>query len=90
MHAASRHETPSLTSLPKDSGVSCFGRSSGRSPIQFFDRTQPCLTSVKLMELAGPLGHFSTLQLVCLTGTYKCKYERGVCEFAEKAFLRLP
>ena len=21
------------------------------------DRTQPCLTSVKLMELAGPLGH---------------------------------
>ena len=57
MHAASRHGTPSLTSLPKDGGVSCFGRSSGRSPIQFFDRTQPCLTSVKLMELAGPLGH---------------------------------
>ena len=21
------------------------------------DRTQPCLTSLKLMELAGPLGH---------------------------------
>ena len=21
------------------------------------DRTQPCITSVKLMELAGPLGH---------------------------------
>ena len=57
MHAASRHGTPSLTSLPKDGGVSCFARSSGRSPIQFFDRTQPCLTSVKLMELAGPLGH---------------------------------
>ena len=35
MHAASRHGTPSLTSLPKDGGVSCFGRSSGRSPIQF-------------------------------------------------------
>ena len=57
MHAASKHGTPSLTSLPKDGGVSCFGRSSGRSPIQFFDRTQPCLTSVKLIELAGPLGH---------------------------------
>ena len=57
MHAASRHGTPGLTSLPKDDGVSCFGRSSGRSPIQFFDRTQPCLTSVKLMELTGPLGH---------------------------------
>ena len=28
MHAASRHGTPSLTSLPKDVGVSCFGRSS--------------------------------------------------------------
>ena len=24
MHAASRHGTPSLTSLPKDGGVSCF------------------------------------------------------------------
>ena len=35
MHAASRHGTPSLRSLPKDGGVSCFGRSSGRSPIQF-------------------------------------------------------
>ena len=57
MHAASRHGTPSLTSLPKDGGVSCFGRSSGRSPIQFLDRTQPYLTSVKLMELTGPLGH---------------------------------
>ena len=62
MHAASRHGTPSLTSLPKDDGVSCFGRSSGRSPIRkvahpVSDRTQPCLTSVKLMELAGPLGH---------------------------------
>ena len=32
MHAASRHGTPSLTSLPNDGGVSCFfGRSSGRS-----------------------------------------------------------
>ena len=43
MHAASRHGTPSLTSLPKDGGVSCIGHSSGRSPIQFFDHTQPCL-----------------------------------------------
>ena len=35
LHAVSRHGTPSLTSLLKDGGVSCFGRSSGRSPIQF-------------------------------------------------------
>ena len=35
MHAASRHGTNSLTALSKDSGVSSFGRSSGRSPIQF-------------------------------------------------------
>ena len=35
MHATSRHGTPSLTSLPKDGWVSCFGRSSGRLPIQF-------------------------------------------------------
>ena len=57
MHAESRHGTPSLTSLPKDGGMSCFlvvhleGRPSSS------DHTQPCLTSVKLMELAGPLGH---------------------------------
>ena len=50
MHAVSRHGTPSLTSLPKDGGVSCFGRSSGDRPFSF-------LTSIKLMELAGPLGH---------------------------------
>ena len=25
------------------------------------DRTQPCLASVKLMVLAGPLGHYSDL-----------------------------
>ena len=48
MYAASRHGTHSLTSLAKDGGVSCFSRSSGG---------RPCLTSVKLMELAGPLGH---------------------------------
>ena len=35
MHAASRHGTPSLTSIPKDGGVSCFGRSPGRSSVQF-------------------------------------------------------
>ena len=34
MQAASRHGTPSSTSLPKDGGVSCFGRSSARSRIQ--------------------------------------------------------
>ena len=36
MHAASRHETRSLTYLPKDGGVSCLGRLSGRSPIQLW------------------------------------------------------
>ena len=35
MHAAFRHGTPSLTSLPKGGGVSCFRRSSGGSPMQF-------------------------------------------------------
>ena len=56
MHAASRHGTPRLTSLPKDGGVSCFCRSwKVTHPVS--DRTQPCLTSVKQMELAGPLGH---------------------------------
>ena len=54
MHAASRHGTPSVTSLPKDGGVSCFGRSSIAHAVS--DRKQPCLTSVKLMELPGPLG----------------------------------
>ena len=29
VHAASGHGTPSLTSLPKDGGVRCFGRFSG-------------------------------------------------------------
>ena len=57
MHVVYRHGAPCLTSRPKEGGLSSFGRSSGRLPIQFFDRTQPCLTSVKLMELAGPLGH---------------------------------
>ena len=35
MHAASRQGTPNLMSLSKDGGVSCFGRSSGKLPIQF-------------------------------------------------------
>ena len=48
MHAASRRGTPSLTSLPKDGGVSCIGHSFG---------TQPSLTSAKLMELTGSVGH---------------------------------
>ena len=38
MHAASRHGIPSLTSLPKNGGVSCFGRSSGTVA----DRAQLC------------------------------------------------
>ena len=57
MHAASRHGTPSLTSLPKDGGVSCFWSFIWKVAHPVSDRTQPCLTSVKLMELAGPLGH---------------------------------
>ena len=35
MHADSMHGTPSLTSLPKDGGVSCFGRLSGGRPSSF-------------------------------------------------------
>ena len=57
MHATCMHWTPSLTSLPKESGVSCFGRSPGRSPIQFLTVNRHTLTSAKLMNLAGPLGH---------------------------------
>ena len=34
MYAATRYGTPSLTSLPKDGGVSCSGRLTGKSPIQ--------------------------------------------------------
>ena len=57
MHAVSRHGTPSLTSLPKDGGVSCFWSFIWKVAHPVSDRTQPCLTSVKLMELTGPLGH---------------------------------
>ena len=57
MHAASRHKTPSLTSLPKDGGVSCFWSFIWKVAHPVSDHTQPCLTSVKLMELVGPLGH---------------------------------
>ena len=57
MHAASRHGTPSLTSLPKDGGVSCFLSFIWKVAHPVSDRTQPCLTSVKLTVLAGPLGH---------------------------------
>ena len=35
MNAASMHGTPRLASLPKDGGVSCFGRSSGGRPSSF-------------------------------------------------------
>ena len=56
MHAASRHGTPSLTSLPKDSGVSSWSFIwKVADPVS--DRTQPYLGSVKLMELAAPRGH---------------------------------
>ena len=72
MHAASRYGTPSLRSLPKDGGVSCIGHSSRRLPIQFFDHTQPCLTSVKLMELAGLLGHSPCMKYIM---TFKLGYE---------------
>ena len=65
------HPGFSLTSLPKDGGVSCFGRSSGGRPSSS-DRTQPCLTSVKLIELAVPLGHsphLATSDVQPITGT---------------------
>ena len=50
MHAASRHETPSLTSW-SELFWSCIWKVAHPD----FDRTQPCLTSVKQVELAGPL-----------------------------------
>ena len=58
MHAASRHGTSSLTSLPKYGGVSWseFWSFIWKVAHPVYDRTQPCLTSVKLMELARPLG----------------------------------
>ena len=52
MHAAPRHGTPSLMSLPKDGGVSCFLVVHLEGLPSSSDRTMPCLTSVKLMELA--------------------------------------
>ena len=50
MQAASKHVTPSLTSHPKDDGVTCSGRSSGWSFIWIVahpasDITQPCFNS---------------------------------------------
>ena len=68
MHAESRHGTPSLTSLPKDGGVSCFGLSSGKSPIQFL--TVHSHASAKLVELAGPLGHSTHTQELSLYLSY--------------------
>ena len=65
MHAASKHGTPSLTSLLKDGGVSCFDRSPGGRPL-VSDHTQPCLTSVKLIELARPLGHLTRIDLTLI------------------------
>ena len=53
MHATPRHGTSTLTSLPRDGGLTCFGKVA--HPVS--DRTQPCLTSFKLMELAWQLGH---------------------------------
>ena len=52
MHATPRHGTPSLTSLPKDGGVSCFLVVHLEGLPFSSDHTLPCLTSVKLMELA--------------------------------------
>ena len=75
MNAAIKHGTPSLTSLPTDGGVSCFGRSAVlvvhlevAYPVS--DRTRLCLASVELMELAGPLGHLPRVT-VCVTKTFK-------------------
>ena len=52
MHAASRHEAPSLTSWWE-----LFWSFIWKVAHPDFDRRQPCVTSVKLMELAGPLDH---------------------------------
>ena len=57
MHAVSRHMTPSLMSLPKGRRSELLRSFMWKVAHQVSDRTQPFLTSVKLIELAGPLGH---------------------------------
>ena len=57
MHAASRHGTPSLMSLPEGRRSELFCSLIWKVTHPVSDRTQPCLTLVKLMELAGSLGH---------------------------------
>ena len=44
--------------------MSCFWSFIWKVAHPVSDRTQPCLTSVKLMELAGPLGHSPRKPLV--------------------------
>ena len=66
MYAESRQGTPSVTSLPKDGGMSCFGCSSGRVAHPVSDRAQPYLTSIKLMELARSLGHSPRCLVSCV------------------------
>ena len=66
MHAAPRHGTPSLTSEGRQSEL--FWSFIRKVALPVSDPTQPCLTSAKLVELAGPLCHspsrkFGTIQV---------------------------
>jgi len=61
-HGESKLGTPSLTSFPKYGGVTILStvlvvHLEVAHPVS--DRVQPCSTSFKLLELAGPLGHSS-------------------------------
>ena len=54
MYAASRHGTPSFR---RTADLAVFWLFIWKFAHPVSDRTQPCLTSVKLVVLAGPLGH---------------------------------
>ena len=71
MHTASRHRSHSLTSLPKDGGVSYFGCSSGRSSIQFL---------TVLIQAYLQLGGWNWLGRICRnklsnTGTKRTRWK---------------
>ena len=56
MHAASRHGTPSVSPFQRTEECAALViHLKVTHPVS--DHTQPCLVSVKLMELARPLGH---------------------------------
>ena len=79
MQAASRHGTPSLKSLPKDGGVSCCSRSSGRSPIQFL--------TVQLIELTGPVGHSSRSITTTMVNMVRNVISRIQCMYIDSVYI---